>query len=366
MLTQPIPTLTIANEKTIWLGDTHFGARNDSQLFHNRFELFYDHLFEYMLQNDIKQIVQFGDLFDRRKYVSFTTLKRSKEYFFEKLKLYGFELVVFLGNHDIAFKNTLEVNSPDLLLQEYDNIRIVTEPTELIIGPTKHLMLPWICFDNYERTMECIEESDAPYCLGHLELAGFEMYRGSPCDHGLDASLFAKFHKVWTGHYHHISYKDNIVYIGSPYQITWSDYGDERGFFVFDPATREALFVRNPYDQFFKLNYDDSKFSVEELLDSDFSVYDQTFVKVIVIEKNDLYLYDQFIEALEKAGAFVTTVEDHRYRDVESDEDIAAGVENTEDILRNAAESYSQSIDTERLYVYLMELHNEAVNLQTV
>lgn len=361
-----IPVIEFAEQKAIWLGDAHFGARNDSSLFHDRFELFYNHLFAYMLDNGIKLIVQFGDLFDRRKYVNFNTLKRSREYFFDKLKEYGFELVVFLGNHDVAYKNTLEVNSPSLLLKDYDNIHIIVEPTELVIGNRKLLMLPWICADNYNRTMECIEQTTAQYLLGHLELNGFEMYKGATCDHGFSPDLFAKFAEVWTGHFHHVSKKGNITYIGSPCQIMWSDFGDERGFFVFDPKTCKADFVKNPFDMFFKLSYDDRIITMSDVLEWDFSKYAKTFVKVVIVEKNDLYLFDKFIEALEQAGAIVTTVEDHKYKNIETDEEIFEGVDSVEDILKKFSQQYSEAVDADRLYKYLMDLYYEAVSLETV
>ncbi len=126
-----IPTIQLPHKRVIFLGDTHIGARNDSPLFHDRFELFYQYMFEYMKEEGITTIVQFGDLFDRRKYVNFASLKRAREYFFDKLREYKFEMIVFLGNHDVAYKNTLEVNSPSLLLRDYSEITVVDTPTEL-------------------------------------------------------------------------------------------------------------------------------------------------------------------------------------------------------------------------------------------
>ena len=95
-------------------------------------------------------------------------------------------------------------------------------------------------------------------------------------------------------------------------------------------------------------------------------MYAKTYVKVVVMVKNDLYLFDRFVELLEQSGAIVTTVEDHRYRDLETDEEIGQGVESVEDIIRSASNQYSATIDGEHLYKYLMDLYVEASNLQTV
>ncbi len=361
------PTISWPHEKVIFLGDAHIGARNDSPLFHDRFELFYDHMFQYMIDNNITRIVQFGDLFDRRKYVSFVSLKRAREYFFDKLRLHKFEMVVFLGNHDVFFKNTLEVNSPSLLLQDYSEITVVDTPTELEIGSVKLLMLPWICGDNFAHTMDTIEKTKATFCLGHFELSGFEMAKGTVCDHGLDASVLAKFHHVWSGHFHHISTKGNVTYIGSPYQIMWSDFGDDRGFFVFDPSSQDVEFVKNPYSMFSKLYYNDKAggLTLVDVMNMDFSFYAKTYVKVVVIEKTDLYTFEKYIEQLELAGAVVTTVEDHKYRDIETDEEIFQGAEKIDETFKRVAAQYKKVADEAKLVSLLTELYTEAVNTQS-
>ena len=87
--------------KVAILGDTHFGSRNDHQAFHDYFEKFYsDIFFPYLKENDIKKVIQLGDLFDRRKYINFYTLKRSREYLFDRLVEAGIQMDVFVGNHD--------------------------------------------------------------------------------------------------------------------------------------------------------------------------------------------------------------------------------------------------------------------------
>ena len=108
------------------LGDTHFGARGDSLDFHNYFKKFYDEvLFPYLKANDIEVIFQMGDLFDRRKFINFNTLHLCREYFFDRCEILGIKVHTLLGNHDVAFKNTLEVNSTGLLLNEYHYFIVV-------------------------------------------------------------------------------------------------------------------------------------------------------------------------------------------------------------------------------------------------
>ena len=68
------------------LGDSHFGARGDSPHFHKHFKKFYDDVFfPYLEQNGIECVIQLGDVFDRRKFVNYQTLKHCREYFFDPL-----------------------------------------------------------------------------------------------------------------------------------------------------------------------------------------------------------------------------------------------------------------------------------------
>ena len=105
------------------LGDTHFGMRGDSLDFHKYIEKFYTNVFfPYLKDHNVTTVVQLGDLFDRRKFINFNSLYLCREYFFDKLAENNITFITFLGNHDVASKNTLQVNSSKLLLDGYDKI----------------------------------------------------------------------------------------------------------------------------------------------------------------------------------------------------------------------------------------------------
>ncbi len=62
--------------------------------------------------------------------------------------------------------------------------------------------------------------------MGHLELIGFRVHRGYIMEHGTDASIFNKFEKVFSGHYHTRSDNGKIFYLGNPYEMYWNDCND--------------------------------------------------------------------------------------------------------------------------------------------
>ena len=43
----------------------------------------------------------------------------------------GIHVHTIVGNHTAYYKNTNEVNAVDLLLREYDNVTVYSEPTEV-------------------------------------------------------------------------------------------------------------------------------------------------------------------------------------------------------------------------------------------
>jgi metallophosphoesterase superfamily enzyme len=103
--------------KIALITDTHFGARGDHAAFDKHFKKFYEQSFFPTLdQRGIRNVIHLGDMFDRRKYINYLTLNNCREYFFDPLRDRKIKLDVIVGNHDVFYKNTNSINSPELLL----------------------------------------------------------------------------------------------------------------------------------------------------------------------------------------------------------------------------------------------------------
>ena len=346
------------------LGDTHHGMRGDSIAFHNHYREFYlKTFFPYLEEHGIKNVYQLGDLFDRRKYISFQTLALSRKYFFDVMQRKEIQFYTLLGNHDITFKNTLEVNSPQLLLQEYENICIFDKPfndKELGID-----IIPWICKDNEAEIMEYIKNSTNQICFGHFELQGFEMDRGNICNEGMDPSILQKYDLVLSGHFHHKSNSGNIVYVGTPGEMTWADYNDERGFHILDTETRELTFVPNPNKMFYKIQYNDDNMFYNDIVNDDYSHLTGKYVKLVVEKRNNSFLFDALIDELTKAAPLeVSVVEDFSEitNDVEVDIDQA---EDTITILHKYVDGLTLPVESDKIKNVLRDVYNEAVSMES-
>ena len=169
--------------------DQHFGARKNSKLFHDYFLRFYnDVFFPPLEQEGITTIVDMGDTFDSRKGIDFSALSWAKDNYYDKLKDYTIHTVV--GNHTAYYKNTNDVNAVDLLLREYDNIKIYSEVSSIMVGDCNITLVPWINSDNKEMSVALINKSRSPICMGHLELNGFRATPGHMMEHGMEWDIF--------------------------------------------------------------------------------------------------------------------------------------------------------------------------------
>jgi DNA repair exonuclease SbcCD nuclease subunit len=350
--------------KVAIITDQHFGARSDSIAFLDFFEKFYDNTFFPCIDAaGISTVLILGDTFDRRKYVNFYALDRAKKMFFDKLAERNITVHMLAGNHDTYFKNTNEVNSPDLLLREYNNINVIDDPTTIMIDDTSICMMPWICPENYDASLTEMKNTTAELCMGHFEISGFAMYRGMESHEGLDKKLFEKFDMVFSGHYHHKSDDGHIYYLGNPYELTWQDYNDTRGFHLFDLSTRQLEFIRNPYTMFARIEYNDKEC---EPIDLDSIDLEKKYVKLIVVNKTDFYKFDKFVQKLYSKGCHdIKIIEDlSEFEDGEIGEEI--NLEDTISVLTNYVDNIETDVDKEKIKTFMRTLYTEAVNVEVV
>lgn len=352
--------------KMVILGDTHFGMRGDSIIFHKHYEKFYNTVFfPYLKENNIDTVFQMGDLFDRRKFINFNSLFLCRKYFFNRLKENNITFYSILGNHDITYRNTLEINSSQLLLNEYDNITVYDEFVTKEFDGIPIDIVPWLCDDNEESIKESIKNSRSQLCIGHFEIRGFEMDKGNISQTGIDKSLLSKYDMVLSGHFHHKSDDGQIFYVGTPGQMTWADYKDPRGFHIFDTNTRELEFIQNPFEIFHKISYDDRDKSIEDFKKFDFTKYQDSYVKVVVLHKQNPFLFDYLTDNLYKAGAAdIAIVEDFNDDLIVNDDDIVNQAEDTMTILSKYIDGLSLNVESEKLKTLMRELYVEALHTE--
>ena len=342
--------------------DQHFGARKGSALFHDYFLKFYNDIFFPTLEKEsITTIVDMGDTFDNRRGIDFLALDWAKENYFNRLRDMNITVHTIVGNHTAYYKNTNEVNTIQLLLNEYKNIICYEKATEIKLDKLKVLMVPWINKENREETVDCIKKSKAKVVMGHLELNGFHANKYVVMDHGDDCTIYNKFDQVFSGHYHTRSSRDNIHYLGNPYEIYWNDVDDPRGFNLYDTDTQELTQIDNPHKMFHLVYYNDTP---HQLVDT--SKYKDKIIKIIVKQKSNLKEFEKFIEKFVNSNVHdIKVVENFDFNgyynpeEIESDES-----EDTISILNRYIDESDVSLNKSQIKNLLKEVYIEACEVE--
>ena len=152
--------------------------------------------------------------------------------------------------------------------------------------------------------------------------------------------------------------------MGNPYELTWQDYNDDRGFHIFDLDSRDLTFVKNPNRMFHRITYDDKAETIKEIDGKDLTSYKNTYVKVVVINKTNPYLFDKFMNNLYNVNPIdITIVED--LTELTEDVELINEAEDTLTILNKYVDSIKEEgIDNIRVKTLLKELYVEALNTE--
>lgn len=349
------------------INDTHFGARGDNRdILAHQIKFYREVFWPYIKEHNIKHVFHLGDIVDRRKFINYITYRAMRKEFFDAAPK-DLNFTVLVGNHDIPYRETNEVSAIAETFRNYSNIRVISKPTEIVMSDsTKILLLPWINQENHDEAMQKIENTNAKIAFGHLEIAGFEMYRGLPSYHGMDVAVFNKFDVVGSGHFHKRTERGNIIYLGAPYEMTWNDFNCPRGFNVFDTETKKITFVQNPNKLFHKMYYDDSS-GVSAYSTMDVSHLEKTFVKVIVSTKKNPLVFEDWLSRIYEANPLdVSIFEDFSIKTADTS-DLEDSIQNAEDtisILKKYVDSTTSQVDKNELSILMDELYHDAISME--
>lgn len=351
------------------IGDLHWGARSDNVAFLEHYAAYFrDQFFKILRVLKPDAVVQVGDVFDKRSYLNVNTLYYARKYFIDPLRESGIPSYVLTGNHDTYFKNTSRVNS----LQEVygcchsqsPSFQVIWEPLETEFG----LLVPWIAPDEQENSLLAIEHSKARYCFGHFDIPGFYMSGGKKSEHGFQRSMFAKFTRVISGHYHGRQNDGNIFYCGVPYEKSWEDHGQWIGIHLLDTDTGAIKAIPNPVRMHYQLDFTDGALS--EASDIDPSNLEKKIVRLVVHDTKHAVKLERLIQKISAAKPESLSVV-HKALTINSEQVLeeikVADPDDTVTTITNYIDRLDGVPATERTQVkdLLLTLHSQAIQSQT-
>lgn len=345
--------------KIALITDIHFGARGDSQLFHENLFLFLEEIFfPYLIEHKIRDLFILGDTWDKRKIINFQILHEAKNRFFNRLCSLGINVKMIYGNHDVYFKNTNTINSIDLLLGEYKNVEIIEKWEEFNLYGKQIGMISWLNSSNMDEGIDWIKQLNVDALFGHFETEIVDLENDAPTK--LHSSVFSHIDLVVSGHYHIPSNDGTVVYIGNPSQTNWKEFGQKRGFTIFDTEKMDLLLIENPFDVFFKYYYT----SKEDLLNFDFSIFNKKIVRVYsdLLNMKERKKFDLFLDGVsrEAFSLEVLDLDPNLYQDSKE----LSKIENidTFDTIRQYVNSItSDSVSKDKLLDILTSVYKQAV-----
>lgn len=347
------------------VSDVHFGVRNNSEKYLTMMESFFlETLSGVIKENSIKDLRILGDLFDCRNNINVRTMNYVLNIFRKMLTDFGdLNITILIGNHDAYYRNRLDVNSLEILKDVSDRIRIIDCVTEETINGKNIIMFPWLVDDSPEKKKfdeACKGKKKWDLCLGHFEIKGFEVTKGNVDEDGVDSGKFKNFKRVFTGHYHIRNTKGHISYLGCPYQLTWSDYGDEKGIHIYDLDKNETQFIPN------KSSPTHIKINMKDVISGDKEVLGQikgNYIKLIIEDK---FSEVKVIKALSKIESLSPVKMDIDNQYVEEIDDSDVELDSINDPISFLVDYISnieleESIESKKLVDFIKELYQNCV-----
>lgn len=195
-------------------------------------------ILRYCNEHKIKTFLILGDIFHTRGFIS-TFVVKSLHDVLEHFNKSNIEVVLLAGNHDQATKDYTPT-----ALSVFRGVAKIVEKPEVYMDC---LFLPYT--SSSEQIEELLSKHYTDVVFGHLGVSGGTVGEE---DYELTSELkpevFRDCKLVLLGHYHKPQTLENIVYVGSPLHINFSDAGQTKGFVHFEHG--KLHFVRTEYPEF--------------------------------------------------------------------------------------------------------------------
>ena len=207
--------------------DIHFGLKGNSKVHNDDCEEFVDWFIEQAKEHGCETGIFCGDWHHNRNSLNLTTMDATIRSL-EKLGAAFEKFYLFLGNHDLYYKDRRDVSST-IFGKHIPGVTMV----DSIVIEDDVALIPWLVADEWKN----IQKINTKYMFGHFELPSFYMNAMVQMpDHGeLKSEHFEHQKYVFSGHFHKRQVNGKIHYIGNAFPHNYADaWDDERGMMILD------------------------------------------------------------------------------------------------------------------------------------
>ncbi len=207
--------------------DIHFGLKSNSRTHNSDCEEFIDWFIVNAKERGCETCIFCGDWHHNRNSLNLTTMDATIRSM-EKLGKAFDKVLMFVGNHDLYYKDKRDVSSTEFA-RHIPGITVVDK----ILVEDDVALVPWLVGDEWKK----VGKIKAKYLFGHFELPSFYMNAMVQMpDHGdLKAEHFVNQEYVFSGHFHKRQKQGKVHYIGNAFPHNYADaWDDDRGMMVLE------------------------------------------------------------------------------------------------------------------------------------
>lgn len=252
-----VKTLKIPSGHVIFISDIHFGWNSSSEEWQENIKDYFINWFIPFVKKTLEQypdavIVCLGDVYQDRKSIDIDVNNLVID-IFEDISSF-IPVYILNGNHDLS-KKTNKGNTSLRSLSNIKNLTLITEPTLIrFTQGTKNLAkaaaIPYLGDCSEENKQLVKFAGNADYAFMHTDISGLKFDNGMEIKGAVDSEKFTG--KIWSGHIHKRQETKKVIYVGSPYQLSRGEIGNQKGIYVLDVATGEFTFEPNNYSPVFQ------------------------------------------------------------------------------------------------------------------
>lgn len=339
------------SEKVAMFSDPHLGCHQNDTKWH-KISLDYAHWICKTVDPCVKKLFCLGDIFNNRDEIGVSTIEIAEQFF--SILASRFELILIAGNHDSFYKDHAGVSSISILNNK-NNIRVVTKTTEeVVIDGKKILCVPW----GLENEIQ--NHSDLTAIFGHFEINTFKRTYTDICQNGVNSTYFLKHAKsVFSGHFHlrdeRVYNNGRIVYVGSPYQITWADAGSEKGVYLYEPESDTYEFIQNDFSPK-HIEMDADKIFTNKNLD----VITGNFIKLVTKPDFDYKKLDDIFSKIENLKPLDVVNSFSKQDIVTNSSKSDYNAVDIKESLKNYVNNIETNVEKSQLVDVMLEIYDEA------
>jgi exonuclease SbcD len=242
------------NVLAIIFNDVHLKTGNEDEVYEST-----KYMVNYAVENDIKNLIFAGDLFDSRTFQRQKVLQ-TLDKMLDLFHANGLTLYMFSGNHDKTV-----YNSPNSFLDIYRHhpcVKFNRELKNIVLDGVSIDLLP---FFSTELLVPMIEKAKGgDILISHFGMDGSNHLGHIQKDTNINKKMFEKWDKVYLGHYHnHNEITKDIVHLPSFRQENFGE-DNNKGFALLKKDGSYEL-IKGKFKEYIKLSIDLDKTSSKDI-----------------------------------------------------------------------------------------------------